>query len=98
MAAAQPRITKQMQIQRSSASTCEVTQLPRGVRLAEQCLDLPEKFTRGRRALPDSVPAYWSDGHPITAHDFVYSWRRFVGSGQTGCAARFSIHHSEKRS
>ena len=50
---------------------------PRGVRLPSSA-DLPEKFTRGRRALPDSVPAYWSDGHPITAYDFVYSWRRFV--------------------
>jgi ABC-type oligopeptide transport system substrate-binding subunit len=50
---------------------------PRGVRLPSSA-DLPEKFTRGRRALPDSVPAHWSDGHPITAYDFVYSWRRFV--------------------
>ena len=24
------------------------------------------------------IPARWSDGRPITAHDFVYSWRRAV--------------------
>src|SRR5262249_55224524 len=25
-----------------------------------------------------SIPARWSDGQTITAHDFVYSWRRAV--------------------
>src|SRR6476659_6140596 len=27
---------------------------------------------------PRSAPARWSDGRVITAHDFVYSWRRVV--------------------
>ena len=39
---------------------------------------LKQDFSRGRQAPADSVPARWSDGHPITAHDFVYSWRRVV--------------------
>jgi ABC-type oligopeptide transport system substrate-binding subunit len=50
---------------------------PRGVRLPSSA-DLPYKFLQGRRTSPDSVRAYWSDGNPITAYDFVYSWRRFV--------------------
>ena len=39
---------------------------------------LPDEFTRGRRSAPDHIPARWSDGRAITAHDFVYSWRRIV--------------------
>ena len=39
---------------------------------------LKQDFSRSMQAPPDSVPALWSDGHPITAHDFVYSWRRVV--------------------
>lgn len=39
---------------------------------------LPAEFTRGRRPAPDGVAARWSDGRPITADDFVYSWRRFL--------------------
>lgn len=35
-----------------------------------------EDFSRGRPAPPDQVPARWSDGTTITAHDIVYSWRR----------------------
>lgn len=27
-------------------------------------------------APPQPSPAQWSDGRPVTAHDFVYSWRR----------------------
>jgi oligopeptide transport system substrate-binding protein len=50
---------------------------PRGVRLPSSA-DLPDKFLQGRSPSPDSARAYWSDGKPITAHDFVYSWRRFV--------------------
>ena len=30
------------------------------------------------KAPPDRIPALWSDGVPVTAHDFVYSWRRLV--------------------
>jgi ABC-type oligopeptide transport system substrate-binding subunit len=50
---------------------------PRGVRLPSSD-ELPDKFFQGRRPSPDFVRAYWSDGRPITAYDFVYSWRRFV--------------------
>ena len=39
---------------------------------------LPDEFTRGRRSAPNHIPARWSDGRAITAHDFVYSWRRFL--------------------
>jgi oligopeptide transport system substrate-binding protein len=39
---------------------------------------LAEDFTRGHHAPPDSVPARWSDGALVTAHDFVYAWRRAV--------------------
>jgi oligopeptide transport system substrate-binding protein len=50
---------------------------PRGTALPNGD-SLPEEFTRGRRAAPDGVPARWSDGRILTAHDFVYSWRRFL--------------------
>jgi oligopeptide transport system substrate-binding protein len=50
-------------------------QSPRGTRFANTN-DLLEEFSRGRKAPPDSIPARWSDGVAITAHDFVYSWRR----------------------
>ena len=53
------------------------------------------KFSRGRRHSPDSVRAYWSDGNPITAYDFVYSWRRFVDP-ETAAPFGISIHHSRK--
>jgi oligopeptide transport system substrate-binding protein len=48
---------------------------PRGARLPNTT-DLPRQFSRGRFAPPDSAPARWSDGAPVTAHDIVYSWRR----------------------
>ena len=50
---------------------------PRGTALPNGD-SLPEEFTRGRRGAPDRVPARWSDGRIVTAHDFVYSWRRFL--------------------
>ena len=39
---------------------------------------LPEDFSRGLSSPADRIPAHWSDGTVITAHDFVYSWRRVV--------------------
>jgi ABC-type oligopeptide transport system substrate-binding subunit len=39
---------------------------------------LTEDFAREHTAPPDRIPARWSDGTIITAHDFVYSWRRVV--------------------
>ncbi len=50
---------------------------PRGVRFANTD-NLPAEFSRGHKAPPDRVPARWSDGVLLTAHDFVYSWRRVV--------------------
>jgi len=32
----------------------------------------------GAEQWPAGKPALWSDGSPVTAHDFVYSWRRFI--------------------
>ena len=37
-----------------------------------------EDFSRGQATSPYDVPARWSDGASITAHDFVYSWRRAI--------------------
>ena len=60
---------------------------PRGLRFANTD-DLPAEFSRGCKAPPDGDPARWSDGILITAHDFVYSWRRVVdprtASGDAG--------------
>jgi len=57
---------------------------PRGIRLPNTDTlrveflnaSLSQDFSRGKYAPPDSVPARWSDGSIISAHDFVYSWRR----------------------
>src|SRR6476659_9101829 len=62
---------------------------PRGVRLPRSA-DLPHKFLRDRRPSPDSVRPFWSDGNPITAYDFVYSWRRFVNP-QTAAPWAFQL-------
>ena len=50
---------------------------PRGIRLRNTD-SLSRRFSNGRKAPPDRIPALWSDGVPVTAHDFVYSWRRLV--------------------
>jgi ABC-type oligopeptide transport system substrate-binding subunit len=39
---------------------------------------LSQDFSRGHSAPPDDVPARWSDGKILTAHDLVYSWRRVL--------------------
>jgi len=53
-------------------------------------------FLRGHQSprgtqLPGSTtpcdPALWSDGRRITAHDFVYAWRRLVDPAASGQAA-----------
>jgi hypothetical protein len=59
---------------------------PRGIRLPNtdtlsrefEVGRIKEDFARGRSAPLDRIPARWSDGTVITAHDFVYSWRRVV--------------------
>ena len=66
---------------------------PRGVRFANTD-DLPMEFSRGHKAPPDTVPARWSDGVPLTAHDFVYSWRRVVDP-QTGSADASYFYYIE---
>ena len=55
---------------------------PDGIRLPGAETLSPE-FTRGRATGPRDVPARWSDGTPITAHDLVYSWRRYLAA-ETG--------------
>jgi oligopeptide transport system substrate-binding protein len=50
---------------------------PGGIRLPDASA-LPPEYSRGRTAAPDRAVARWSDGVPITAHDFVFSWRRVV--------------------
>jgi oligopeptide transport system substrate-binding protein len=39
---------------------------------------LKQDLSRGLKAPPDSKPALWSDGRFVTAHDFVFSWRRLA--------------------
>jgi oligopeptide transport system substrate-binding protein len=39
----------------------------------------------GANAAPN--PASWSDGRPVTAHDFVYSWRRVADPANAGAYA-----------
>jgi len=64
---------------------------PRGIRLPN--IDsLPGEFSRGRKAPPDRTPALWSDGTPITARDFVYSWRRFVDPATAASMASYLAH------
>jgi ABC-type oligopeptide transport system substrate-binding subunit len=57
---------------------------PRGLRLPG--MDTLEwEFTGEKQTLPRRLPARFSDGVVITAHDFVYSWRRAVEPA-TACA------------
>ena len=50
---------------------------PRGVRLPELS-KLAHTFPRREQTFFQTRPARWSDGLPITAHDFVYSWQRVL--------------------
>jgi oligopeptide transport system substrate-binding protein len=50
---------------------------PRGVRLPTGD-SLPAEFTNRQKTVSDAIPVCWSDGRRLTAHDFVYSWRRFL--------------------
>ena len=63
---------------------------PRGTRLPNAD-DLPIAFTRGRKASSSGGPARWSDGRPITAHDFVYSWRRAIAP-ETAAVYAYLLH------
>ena len=73
---------------------------PRGIRLRNTD-DLREEFragklredlARGHSAPPDSIPARWSDGTAVTAHDFVYSWRRLFDPKTASPVAGFSTY------
>jgi oligopeptide transport system substrate-binding protein len=52
---------------------------------------LPVEFTRGLTPSPHNIPARWSDGVPITAHDVVYSWRRYLAP-ETGCPNAYVLY------
>lgn len=63
---------------------------PKGNRLDDISV-LPREFSHGVKPPPDSTPGRWSDGSPVTAGDFVFSWRRLVeprtasaGAGDAG--------------
>jgi ABC-type oligopeptide transport system substrate-binding subunit len=60
----------------------------RGVRLPNTS-DLPRELSRFHVAPSSTQPAHWSDGANITAHDFVYSWRRAV---EPATAATLAYH------
>lgn len=64
---------------------------PRGMALPDADT-LPDEFTRGRRAAPNRIPARWSDAATITAHDFVYSWRRFLDP-RTGAPLAYQLYY-----
>ncbi len=63
---------------------------PRGTPLPNT-RDLPAEYSRGRTSAPDSVAARWSDGRVITAHDFVYAWRRALEPA-TGAPVSFLLY------
>jgi oligopeptide transport system substrate-binding protein len=70
---------------------------PEGIRLADR-ESLGTSFSGRCAAAPFSVPARWSDGTPITAHDIVYSWRRYV-TPETACVSAnllFYVSGAEK--
>ena len=69
---------------------------PRGIRFANTD-DLPTEFSRGHRAPPDNVPARWSDGALITAHDrslFVAASRR--SENRLGRRELFLLHQKRR--
>ena len=70
---------------------------PRGTRFANTN-DLPLELSRGHKAPSDGIPARWSDGALLTAHDFVYSWRRVVDprTGSADANYFYSIENAEE--
>jgi oligopeptide transport system substrate-binding protein len=78
---------------------------PRGIRLPNadtlreeyRAGRLTEDLSRGHAAPPDALPALWSDGRVITAHDFVYAWRRVVDprAASPNAASLYVIRNAE---
>jgi oligopeptide transport system substrate-binding protein len=79
---------------------------PRGIRLPNadtlreeyRAGSLTEDLSRGHAAPPDALPARWSDGRVITAHDFVYAWRRVVDpkAASPNAASLYVIRSAEE--
>jgi oligopeptide transport system substrate-binding protein len=69
---------------------------PRGVRLPSTG-ELPAEYSRGRSSPSAGIRARWSDGHFVTAHDFVYSWRRALSAALAAPKAflLYSVLHGE---
>jgi len=63
---------------------------PEGIRLPGT-ESLPVEYSHARAAAPYDVPARWSDGTPLTAHDIVYTWRRYL-SPETGCPNAYTLY------
>jgi ABC-type oligopeptide transport system substrate-binding subunit len=53
---------------------------------------LAEDYARGSVAPSARRPARWSDGSKITAHDFVYSWRRALDP-RTGATYAYLMYY-----
>ena len=60
--------------------------------------DLPPEFSRGPAVPPAISPARWTDGVPIHAQDFVYSWRRAVDPATAADSAflLFNVRNGEE--
>jgi ABC-type oligopeptide transport system substrate-binding subunit len=71
------------------------TKLPNTDTLREQYRagKLDEDLAHGYSAPADNTPARWSDGSLITAHDFVYAWRR-VANPET--AAPYGVKNGKE--
>lgn len=63
---------------------------PEGVQLPGPETLSPE-FSRGQAPASPEIPARWSDGLPITAHDIVYSWRRYLAP-ETACPNAYVLY------
>jgi oligopeptide transport system substrate-binding protein len=64
---------------------------PRGTRLPDREV-LDSDYSRNHPAPPDRIPARWSDGTNITAHDFVRSWRRVIDP-RTASPNAYSLYY-----
>jgi ABC-type oligopeptide transport system substrate-binding subunit len=62
-----------------------------GGRLLPDSAGLPPEFVRHPPARADVSPSRWNDGVPITAHDFVFSWRR-AADPVTASPMAFLLH------